>query len=403
MDNSEFARGIPNLPKVSRWPAIRQRLEEMLEVSESTSVANQADLLKEICFLGKNYERLLLESLASWLEEMAPNPPKHIVKFVQDRLRLSIRIDDRQSGADLNHLAQLLQRLEQLPRRPRRTLDVNFNTPHAYVYGICAIAAWATQNATGLSSQSQHDRVSLFLDRAGFLKAWGDKNSEPVQFDTDTILGFTRIDVDSTFQTDTHAGRLVDLFKRNMLLDSRTAASLSICFAELIENAVKHAAIRQSAWLFANYHPQHRIMHVCICDRGIGIRQTFLDSQNPRLIQMAEDRNSKWIKEASEPLVTSKSLHHSGYGLYITRELCRRNGGLFLVISGDAGYALRPSNPDSRVSEVEEFVSLETPWNGTLFGLQFHLDRPFEVRDVYDSLPSTDIEGEDADLGLFND
>ena len=40
---------------------------------------------------------------------------------------------------------------------------------------------------------------------------------------------------------------------------------------------------------------------------------------------------------------------------------------------------------------------MNTPWNGTLFGLQFHLDRPFEVRDVYNSLPSTEVEGEDSD------
>ena len=109
----------------------------------------------------------------------------------------------------------------------------------------------------------------------------------------------------------------------------------------------------------------------------------------------------EWIKEASELFVTSKSQDHSGYGLYVARELCRRNGGLFLAVSGDAGYALRPNTPDSAVSDIEEFVSLDTPWSGTLFGLQFHLDRPLEVRDVYNSLPSTEVEGEEPDLDLF--
>ena len=85
-----------------------------------------------------------------------------------------------------------------------------------------------------------------------------------------------------------------------------------------------------------------------------------MQSQNPRLIQLAEE-GQKWIKEASEPLVTSKIQHHSGYGLYITRELYRRNGGQFLVLSGDAGYALRPQHPESPLSEIEEFVSLPTP------------------------------------------
>lgn len=88
---------------------------------------------------------------------------------------------------------------------------------------------------------------------------------------------------------------------------------------------------------------------------------------------------------------------------HITRELCRRNGGSFVVLSGDAGYALHPRTPESTFSEVEEFVSLDTPWSGTLFGLQFYLDRPLEVRDVYDSLPSTDVEGENSDLDLFDD
>ena len=403
MDDAEFVRGIPHLPKPSRWPAIRHRLEGMLAISGSASIAAQIDLLKQVCILGTKYEKMLMESLSDWLDKETTPSPNHLFQFVEDRFHLHLRIDDRQTGAKLSDLAQLLMRLEQLPRHPRRKLTVDFNTPHAYVYGLCAIAAWATQNAKCLSFDSQHDRLTYFLDRAGFLKAWTDKDADPVQFDTATILGFTRIDADTRFETDTHAGRLVDLFKKNMSLDARSAASLSICFAELIENAVKHADIRQAAWLFANYHPKSQIMHVCICDRGIGIRKTFLQSQNPRLVQLAQRGDRECIKEASEPLVTSKSETHSGYGLYITRELCRRNGGMFLVLSGDAGYVLRPSTPQSAMSEVEEFVSLETPWSGTLFGLQFHLDRSLEVRDVYDSLPSTDIEGEDSDLDLFND
>ena len=174
-------------------------------------------------------------------------------------------------------------------------------------------------------------------------------------------------------------------------------------FAELIENAVKHGEITSPAWLFANYHPQPQIMHVCICDRGLGVRKTFEKSSSPRLRELAL-ASSDWIREATEPLVTSKTEGHAGYGLYLARELCRRNGGTFAIISGNAAFGIHPRNSDSATSDVEELRELEIPWQGTLVALQFHLNRPLDLGPVYETLPSPENEGETPDeVSLFDD
>lgn len=397
MNPQEFAVALQHLPKRKRWAAVQTQLESML--ARDTSADDQIALLRQVCRIGKNYERMVLDSLGVWIQSMEPSTVQHLSQFLSDQRRVPFEITDRQAGAHLGDLKNLLMRLEQLPKKPACDLDVQFNTQYAYVYGLCAIAAWATQNARALRVDALHDRVTYFLERAGFLAAWKDRDSDPVNFDTDTIFGFTRIDAGVRFPTDTHASRLVDLFRKNMSLDDQVAVSLSTCFAELIENTVKHGEIRHAAWLFANYHPKPKIMHVCICDRGMGIRETFLQSGNPRLMRMAHSGRD-WIKEASELFVTSKSHDHSGYGLYVTRELIRRNGGTFVIMSGDAGFSLRPRTPESMTADVEEFASLETPWKGTLLGLQFRLDRQLRIGDVYDSFPTPDG---DPDLDLFDD
>ncbi len=170
--------------------------------------------------------------------------------------------------------------------------------------------------------------MAHFLKRAGVIEALRNPKTDPVRFDTETILGFTRIDPNESFDTDTHAGRLVDLFRHNADIPQSSARALAVSFAELIENAIKHGKIGSPAWLFANYHPIPRIMHICICDRGIGNQQSFIESDDAESRRLGQ-RDTDWIRAATNALVTSKTAGHAGYGLYVVRALCRRNGGIF--------------------------------------------------------------------------
>jgi len=205
------------------------------------------------------------------------------------------------------------------------------------------------------------------------------------------------------FPTDEHAGRLVELFRQNLPeLSAGSAKSLGIAFAELIENVVKHAGIHSDAWLFANYHPKPRIMHMAICDRGRGIRRSFLESDSDAVRQIGE-HSLDWISKCTDPLVTSKTTGHAGYGLYVVRELCRRNTGSLLLISDQASYRIAFRDRAGGGLQEEESVSaVSQPWKGTFLGLNLKLDQPLPLDEIYASLPPPrGYAAEDTDIDLF--
>ncbi len=396
-----FVEKLPLARRVDRPQLIRQELNE---VAARGDLDRLHSILEGVIQLGRNWEKLLSKVLADQIENEPTSALAQVSAPFLDMLsRADLVLREKETGIYLSDLEGLLCRLEQIRRKPGMLLNVNFETQSAYVYGLCAIAAWAAANARSLRFESRHPRVEYFLQRAGIIEAFRDPTSEPVKFDTETILGFTRIDPGKRFETDAHAGRLVGLFRNHMVLNTPTAQALSISFAELIENAVKHGEITSPAWLFANYHPQPRIMHVCICDRGLGVRRTFEKSSSLRLRELAL-KSTDWIREATEPLVTSKTEGHAGYGLYLARELCRRNGGTFAIVSGNAAFGIHPRTADSAISDVEELRELTVPWEGTLVALQFHLDRPLDLGPVYETLPSPDTENDSPEeVSLFDD
>jgi len=392
-----FANRLERIPKVDREQAI---IREIVRVSAISGEPGVSNLVDSIAFKGKRWKKLIVKCLGMILatESMAESAPL-AQRLLRKLLQIELVLRDKETGAQLNEICGLIARLEEFPRDLRPFLTVRFETPDAYVYGLCAIAAWASAHARDLTISSEYPRVEHFLQRAGVLEALNNPNADAVQFDSDTILGFTRIDAGASLQADRHVGRLRRLFEENVReLPAESAQALSICFSELTENAIKHGCLKSPAWLFANYHPQHRIMHVCVCDRGVGIRETFEQSHDARLRALA-DHSCQWLREATELFVTSKSEGHSGYGLYVARELCRRNGGLFAVVSGGAAFSLRPKHPDAAVSDVEELREVSPEWRGTLIAMQFRLDRTLDLGPVYDFPAPDDTESVD----LFND
>jgi len=402
IDLDSFLVQLPRTRRKERLSLIRHKMDEIARTSNTEELMR--GFLERIASIGRDWEKRLIRQLQQLIESEPESQLTPLISaFLEDKAHVALVLHERDTGAGLRELEGVLSRLERLPKNPRPILHVNFETPHAYVYGLCAIAAWAAAHAKDTIVESRYPRVDNFIKRAGFLEGLRDPSAEPVRFDTETILGFTRIDPTRRFESDLHASRLVELFQKQTTLTAQTAQALSISFAELIENAIKHGEIRSPAWLFANYHPQPKLMHVCICDRGVGVHETFEQSSDPRLRELAT-HPTNWIREATEPLVTSKAEGHAGYGLFLARELCRRNGGRFGIISGNAAFGIHPRSQDSNFSEVEELNELPVAWNGTLVAIQFRLDRPLELGPIYDTLPSPDSDDDTLEnVSLFDD
>jgi hypothetical protein len=279
-----FAANLPNIPKQARKAAVVEHLQMHLKQGGSDEDARA--MVLEVARLGRKWTGWVLH-LAQ--DRSMPPEVQRVIENVAgvlaaEQYTREIVVAEKGTGLSRGEVEGLLDGLENLQNtRGHCHLRVVFDTSQVYVYGLCAIAAWAYQNAVEVEFDCHQSRVEHFLTRAGFFEALRDPDSEPVRFDTETILGFTRIDPATRFETDAHAGRLVDLFRKHIGLPESTARALAISFAELIENAVKHGRIARPAWLFANYHPQPKIMHICVCDRGIGIQQSFLESENPAM------------------------------------------------------------------------------------------------------------------------
>ncbi len=404
MPEDPFVNNIQNYPKEQRAQLIES---EIFDRWRSGGEADVSHLLEQICWKGKRWEQLITAILQKLLDQGGLVEELRVTaeNFLNSLASLSLVIRERDSGMRSENLKHVLGGLERLRwhRNISPWLNVRFETQHAYVYGLCAVAAWAAKHQAHLTFDGSTERVSFFLKNAGVQDALDNPEADPIQFDTQTIFGFTRIDPNRHFDTDTHAGRLVRLFRENADLSESSAQSLSISFAELIENAVKHGEISSSAWLFANYHPQPRIMHVCICDCGIGVQESFRRSRNPRMREIG-DTSQEWIRQATEPLVTSKSEGHAGYGLYLVRELCRRNGGNFVILSGNAAFRIRPANNSSSIADLESTSSLPYSWQGTFVAMQFHLNRPLELGPIYDTLPMPLSEqSESLNVDLFDE
>jgi len=395
----QFSQSLPNIPRNERHAVVRQ---ELIRLSEASDLMGLESQLESIRRLGRKWEKLLLDIVNEILKEPNSTLSQGASELLRRFFCVELQIRGKETGIRLRELEQLLHRLESIRKLPRPCLRIKFDTPDAYVYGLCAIAAWAACHAQEVEFTTSYPRVEYFLERSGVKAGLREFDTDPVRFDTETILGFTRIDPDERFPTDTHAGRLMSLFNRHAEIDQKSAEALSISFAELIENAVKHGAITSPAWLFANFHPQPRIMHVCICDRGIGVRETFRRSENDRLRELSA-MPVEWLREATQPLVTSKSSGHAGYGLYLVRELCRANGGSFSIVSGPAAYSLHPEHHSDPQSMVEQLRPLSFAWNGTIVAMQFHLDRPLNVGPVYETLPSPDDDADIPEVSLFDE
>lgn len=392
-----FIESLPNVPRKERRSTLLQAIQEC------TSETDATNLIRGVARLGRKWERLVVEVLDDLLADTSHPHGDLLRRESESFLERTLVLRERDTGSKLHEIRGVLERLEHIPKCPPPVLSIEFDTPHEYVYGLCAIAAWASERARSVRFESRYPRVEYFLQRGGVVEAITNRASDPVKFDTDTILGFTRIDPETRFQTDAHAGRLVQLFRNHMVLERTTAEALSITFAELIENAVKHGEIQSSAWLFANYHPQPKVMHVCICDRGVGVRETFERSSTARLRELAKHPTA-WLREATEPLVTSKSEGHAGYGLFLARELRRRNGGVSTIVSGSAGYTLHPRSTESVVADIEETQAYFRPWKGTLVAIQFRLDRPLQLGPVYEHLPAPEYEDAGSDdYRIFDD
>lgn len=178
----------------------------------------------------------------------------------------------------------------------------------------------------------------------------------------------------------------------NQGVDEQTVTSLETTLIEILGNCLHHGESRDevTALTAAQAWPKGSLAQIAIADLGIGMRDSL--AANPSL----EPGDQNACELASQYGVTSKPEGHSGYGLTLGRELMERNGGQFLLASRDERFIARD---DGYIRE-----RALPQWPGTLVVLEWRLDRPLNVRDVYDAWPLPEgFSHDDFDLEGFDD
>lgn len=176
---------------------------------------------------------------------------------------------------------------------------------------------------------------------------------------------------------------------------------LTYCLREIFRNVIEHSQAEQFGYC-AQYRPSLNKVSISIIDRGIGLRNSL--KENPTL-NLKDDKDA--ILAALQQATSGKVYKgqkrkpkgewaNSGYGLFMTSNICKKGGGFFIA-SGELGYY---------ISEMKERF-LETPFKGTALNLAFDTRR---IKGLHIMLRDIDkIKGKSksipskSSLGLMNE
>lgn len=149
--------------------------------------------------------------------------------------------------------------------------------------------------------------------------------------------------------------------------------TLSYSLREIFRNVLEHSGA-DAIWYAAQYWPERSAVELCILDEGIGIGQSL--RRNPNLaiktdqdaIDLALLPGISGVAFRGGPKQRKDPWANSGYGLFMTSQLCRR-GGSFVAISGNGGVII------NAVGEER----LDCRMSGTAIRLQLQTDRIGEL------------------------
>ncbi|GAB1308558.1 hypothetical protein KH5_12410 [Urechidicola sp. KH5] len=175
---------------------------------------------------------------------------------------------------------------------------------------------------------------------------------------------------------------------------------LTYCLREIFRNVIEHSHAEQFGFC-AQYRPSLNRVSFSIIDRGIGLKESLSD--NPTL-ELNNDEDA--IRAALRPATSGKVYKgqkrkpkgewaNSGYGLFMTSNICKRGGGFFMA-SGELGYY---------TSENKERL-LETPFKGTALNLALDTNRIKDLQTMLREIDNANLKYKSkpskSSMGLMN-
>ncbi len=265
-------------------------------------------------------------------------------------------------------------------------LDIYFECDRIYIYGLALIAAWCARFAANVTITASHTQVVRYLEQIGFTHAV--QNHERIispTYDSENFVALTHVLRERKDIADKLASELVTLLCRHLPLVKESRDACTVMFAELIENIYRHSESSYPSYVIAQAHPTQKRLHVVVVDTGIGIYDSFRRSDSAFIKNRARSEYET-IRMAIERYVTSKIKGHSGYGLYVISELMARNGGILRLTSGSTTLLQQPTRKGLRRKTISISMDNHPQWKGTELAIQFNLELPLPLQEVYNTL-----------------
>jgi len=175
-----------------------------------------------------------------------------------------------------------------------------------------------------------------YASRINFLKEIGIEYNE--SFDRHQASGrFIEITNLSGAGVYGHPDNFLDIFDNEFNLKEEETDAVSILFNELICNTTIHSSSLSGCFTYAQKYPSKNKLDIILCDSGVGLRESLIDS-HPSITE----------KEAIRRCIESGfgNGKGQGQGLFMASQLAKLNGGSFEIYSGEWSLSLDGQGPN---------------------------------------------------------
>ena len=166
---------------------------------------------------------------------------------------------------------------------------------------------------------------------------------------------------------------LVGPCQRALKVEQGTVSALKACVSEIIENVFAHAQSPTDALVSSQAYKSKERIELVIADTGRGVKDAFAESEKYADRRMSD---CEAIRFAMQKHVSTTDDSRRGIGLWFVSEMARANKGEFLMLSKEGGV---------RINETTNQDVDHLYWPGTFVAIEFRLDMPINMNDVYAS------------------
>ena len=275
--------------------------------------------------------------------------------------------------------------------------DLSFISPSGLCYLVASIELIAHEKPEQTIEVKfpKNTNIHNYLERMNFYKNINVYSGNEINRNncSDRLIEIQKIDITSGNKNKISED-LVKIFESKLKgYDKRILETIAYAIGEIIENTISHSESPIGGYVCAQTYSDR--LEICIIDCGIGIPQSLRDENNKHKDKISYfERDEEFISFAIGKGVTSKTQEDSGEGLFFTTEFIKENEGRIKIISDKGLLYINKSN-DINTSEIKG------KWQGTIVMLELNLNKPINVKDIFDrEFPEDSEEYNELD-GLF--